>query len=131
MATRSYIGKQQSDGTIRSVYCHWDGYPDGVGKTLVKFYTDEQNVDALIDMGDISSLAPEIGLRNSFDHRDDNFCVFYTRDRGEELQVDVHENFKEYLKSAYSVDYTYLFVDQKWKCFDGVKEIDLYGDHTW
>ena len=27
MATRSRIAKQNPDGTIKSVYCHWDGYP--------------------------------------------------------------------------------------------------------
>ena len=26
MATRSTISIQKNDGTIRSVYCHWDGY---------------------------------------------------------------------------------------------------------
>ena len=29
MATRSRIAIELSDGTVKSVYCHWDGYPDG------------------------------------------------------------------------------------------------------
>ena len=38
MATRSFIGKLNHDGSITVVYCHWDGYPEGVGETLVKHY---------------------------------------------------------------------------------------------
>ena len=35
MATRSLIAVQNADGTFLSIYCHWDGYPSGVGKDLL------------------------------------------------------------------------------------------------
>lgn len=56
MATRSRIGIQGEDGKIRSIYCHWDGYIDGNGKMLDKYYTTPEQVNALMDCGDISSL---------------------------------------------------------------------------
>ena len=34
MSTRSHIGVENPDGTIDWVYCHYDGYPTGVGAEL-------------------------------------------------------------------------------------------------
>lgn len=56
MSTRSRIGMKMPDGTIKSIYCHWDGYPEGVGKVLEKYYNDPKKIEELLDLGDISSL---------------------------------------------------------------------------
>ena len=59
MSTRCFIAKEiiDSDGkkTYEAVYCHCDGYNDGdgVGPTLRKYYTAEEDVSKLIDGGDI------------------------------------------------------------------------------
>jgi hypothetical protein len=83
MATRSTIAKENADGTITSVYCHWDGYPEGVGQTLADHYTDPAKIDQLLALGDLSVLDAEIGDSNDFDNRIDGICLFYGRDRGE------------------------------------------------
>jgi hypothetical protein len=44
MATRSRIAIQYENGPIESVYCHFDGYPQGVGATLLEHYTDKNKV---------------------------------------------------------------------------------------
>ncbi|MUN83853.1 hypothetical protein EZ054_13565 [Enterococcus faecalis] len=31
MGTRTAIFKEQADGTYQGIYCHWDGYIEGVG----------------------------------------------------------------------------------------------------
>jgi hypothetical protein len=56
MATRSTIGLKTSDGKVTAIYCHWDGYPEGVGAGLVQFYNTPQQVAELINLGGISSL---------------------------------------------------------------------------
>lgn len=57
MATRWTVGKVQEDGvTVRSVYGHWDGYPEHAGTILRDFYSDEDKLDRLLDMGDILRL---------------------------------------------------------------------------
>jgi len=62
MSTRSTIAKVQEDGqTIRSIYCHFDGYPDYVGKVLQEHYTDMNKIDQLLALGDLSVLDKEIG----------------------------------------------------------------------
>lgn len=56
MATRSTIGIKSQDGTIKAIYCHWDGYPEGVGAGLVQFYNTPQQVTELINLGGFSAL---------------------------------------------------------------------------
>jgi hypothetical protein len=36
MSTRSRIAIENQNGSVTSVYCHFDGYISGVGKTLEK-----------------------------------------------------------------------------------------------
>ena len=40
MSTRSRIGILKSNGSIESIYCHLDGYPEWVGKKLYRYYND-------------------------------------------------------------------------------------------
>jgi hypothetical protein len=56
MATRSTIGIKTEDGTIQAIYCHWDGYPEGVGVGLVENYNSKEQAQALIALGGFSSL---------------------------------------------------------------------------
>jgi hypothetical protein len=56
MATRSTIGIKTEDGTIKAIYCHWDGYPDGVGAGLSQNYNSKEQAEALIALGGFSSL---------------------------------------------------------------------------
>ena len=60
MATRSRIGLMLEDGTIKHSYCHFDGYPHGVGHTLVGHYSDIQKVEELLSFGDMSFLSPKV-----------------------------------------------------------------------
>ena len=73
MATRSRIAIENQDGTVQSIYCHFDGYIDGVGTTLFTHY-DREKLKSLIELGDISSLGES--TENT---------VAYARDRGEDL----------------------------------------------
>lgn len=87
MATRSRIIVEQEDGTFRSIYCHWDGYPDHNGALLVNHYQDQEKCNQLMDLGDLSSLDENIG--DEIDFNDDELreenkqCLSYKRDRKE------------------------------------------------
>jgi len=76
MATRATIGIVTAEGYIRYIYSHWDGYLDGVGATLLENYNTTAQVEDLIEMGDVSSLADTIAASE-----------FYHRDRGEVLNA--------------------------------------------
>ena len=75
MATRSNIAIENQDGTVSAIYCHYDGYIDGVGKKLYENYTTKEKMEQLITLGDISSLG-----------ENKETTVAYHRDRGEKLE---------------------------------------------
>jgi hypothetical protein len=135
MATRSAIvmhnGHHQN---YRSIYCHWDGYPEHNGVVLLEHYTNPDKVSELISLGNLSSLGPDIGEKHDFDARDESVCTFYGRDRGEEEQEakafdTLNEVFNHYY--AAGCDYLYVFHPndyEDWACYTvtGRDYINLY-----
>ena len=56
MSTNASIAVKAECGSYRQIYLHWDGYPEGAGKTLVEHYNTQELADSLMDLGDISVL---------------------------------------------------------------------------
>ena len=122
MATRSRIGLMLEDGTIKHSYCHFDGYPNGVGHTLVEHYSDIEKVKELLSFGDMSFLAPKVtpdGIHN-FNTPEKDVTVFYGRDRAETDVDSVTTPMDEYLSVKYSscIDYQYVFSGGHWWVHD-------------
>lgn len=110
MGTRSRIGIRNSDGTITSVYCHWDGYLSHNGELLLKHWSDEKKLRKLMKMGDMSVLGEDIGNRHSFDNPDTRgySCTFYKRDRGEtDVDAQTHAGLDDFL--CVGEEYNYVF----------------------
>ena len=139
MATRSTIALEYADGTVHKVYCHWDGYLDNNGRILFDSYQDPFKVQRLMDLGDISSLGPEIGDQHSFDiphkygtpeyqaeaERRQGITTFYGRDRGEEgTECRVYKNYEDYRANCQFEEYNYILrqVDGKAVWF-----VEFYG----
>jgi hypothetical protein len=59
MSTRSLIGIENLDKSISYAYCHWDGYPEGVGKDIVGM--DRNAARDLINNGDMSAVGEPYG----------------------------------------------------------------------
>ena len=99
MSTRSRIGLMLEDGTIKHSYCHFDGYPNGVGHTLVENYSEIEKVEELLSFGDMSFLSPKITPEgeHSFGNPEKNVTVFYGRDRGVSDVDSVTTSMDEYL----------------------------------
>jgi hypothetical protein len=141
MSTRSRIGiiRQRPEGEapiVESVYCHFDGYPGGVGKTLHEHWTDVSNIDELLRLGDLSALGEEVGedqgtgwfdarhetLHGTYDEPRDpaddprsRWSLFYGRDRGEEgVDSVVHpiDDFPDYGQEA---EYVFDPEDGLWR----------------
>ena len=62
MGTRSTITAKCTDGKWRAIYCHWDGYLDGVGAALLVNYNTQEKVEALIAKGDHSIIEKKRSL---------------------------------------------------------------------
>ena len=125
MATRSRIAIETETGRVLSIYSHWDGYPSHHGPILLEHFQDPAKVKNLIDLGNISSLAPEISAPegHSFENQIKGFTVFYGRDRGEEKQeAKSHFDRNSFLRSDVQ-EYGYLFTNEgKWLFVNGHKD---------
>jgi hypothetical protein len=119
MATRSFICKKNPDGTVNGVYCHWDGYPRGVGSVLRQHYTDPAKVDALLALGALSSLGQEVGEAHDFDAPTAGWTIAYHRDRGEELDPGMmypdEATAVRCVAEDLGVEYMYLFDGGEWR----------------
>lgn len=120
MATRSNIGYKTLDGKIRSIYAHWDGYPEHNGEMLRRHYNTDDKVKALVALGSISALREEIGEQHPFD-RDyenpelpltDNWTLAYHRDRGEELSIQEYDDIPSWINDM--EEYAYLWDGENW-----------------
>ena len=118
MATRSRIAIETTDTSgnkvIKSIYCHFDGYFAGVGKTLMDNYQDREKVEALISLGDISFLREEIIPTgpHSFNYPQKGVTVAYHRDRGEKFKSPrINSSVSEFFLSDIE-DYGYLFTEE-------------------
>ena len=122
MGTRSTIALEYADGTVGQVYCHWDGYLDHNGVLLRDNYSDPFKLRELIDLGDLSSLRPNIGKQHAFSQfslpadqveaykkETEDMCTFYGRDRGEEGCVArKYKNSDEYFDCSQQEEYDYI-----------------------
>jgi len=100
MATRSRIAIENQDGSVTSIYCHWDGYIKSNGVILNENYNTKDKVEELIALGDLSSL--DITIERT---------VSYHRDNGEDLNQKPFNNVEDLFEDGFSsgVEYVYCF----------------------
>jgi hypothetical protein len=123
MGTRSTIALEYADGTVDQIYCHWDGYLDHNGEILRQHYMDPFKVRDLMDLGDMSSLGPQLGTQHTFDiqakygtpeyeaeaEAKRQVCTFYGRDRNESgVQRKRFVNFEAYKNEHQYEEYEYI-----------------------
>jgi len=117
MSTRSRIGLELKDGSILSVYHHWDGYPEWLGRILKTHYNSRSLVEELIDGGDMSSCWTDSrwddsGVKGVYGPE-------YYSQRGEDCPPRLDSDLCEYLKKNNSdEEYAYVFRNGEWICYD-------------
>ena len=104
MGTSAMIGiYNKEDGSVTASYCHYDGYVDGVGRTLFDHYNTMYDAEIVAKGGYISSL-------------EDDYLV----SRKNAVHNDEAASFscvEEYLvegESYAGADYLYLFDGKAW-----------------
>ena len=127
MATRSRIGIQLADESVLSVYHHWDGYPEWLGRILKTHYNTRALAAELIDGGDMSSCWTEdrwVDRPNefggSYSNKVKEYGPQYYSQRGEDCPPRHDKDLGEYLQNG--EEYAYVFTNGEWVCYD------LHGD---
>ncbi len=126
MSTNSTVAVKTDIG-YKSIYVHWDGYFSYMYPMLSENYASWERAEALVSFGDASFIAkrimPSVGSNHSFEHPEEDVCVFYHRDRGEDFHSKFYKTKNEVLRSQY---YAYIFEDGEWKAYEGGVEVDSY-----
>ena len=113
MATRSRIAIENQDGSVTSIYCHWDGQIYSNGRILNKNYTTKDKVEELIALGNLSSLDETIER-----------TVAYHRDNGEYHLVQISFiNVEELFEDGFSMGVEYIYCFTK----DGIWLVNALG----
>tara|TARA_B100000497_G_scaffold123945_1_gene157527 strand:+ start:3712 stop:4056 length:345 start_codon:yes stop_codon:yes gene_type:complete len=103
MSTRSTISVVQKDNSVKSVYCHFDGYiSNGVGEWLKSYFNSYKSANKVISEGDLSSVYGE------------NFESYYSK-RGEDINIEYFSNLESFLRNKYKQEFNYLFINGKWQ----------------
>ncbi len=127
MSTHATIAVKTERGPYKVIYVHNDGYFGYMYPMLSENYYTQERAEALVSFGDASfidkRLCPSQGSGHSFDCPEDDVCIFYHRDRGEDFDMSFCQTKEEVLKSQY---YTYIFEDGEWRAYQGGVEVDSY-----
>ena len=83
------------------IYHHWDGYPEGVGATLKRDYTDYDKILNLLMMGDMSSINDGV--------------TSYQGWRNEDTPPRFIKSKTLPPRKAVQEEYAYLFKNGEWK----------------
>ena len=112
MATRSRIAIQIGD-KVHSVYCHWDGYPEGVGNELITRFNSRELAEGLIKLGNRSWLIQPDGYTSASNE-------LYN----EPAEVDDLEYWEHYSKDPIKNEaYVYEWIDDAgWVVYDAHSE---------
>ena len=114
MGTRSRIGLELKDGSILSVYHHWDGYPEWLGKKLEEHYNTYESVSELIDGGDMSVCLTDDGEPSP---------QYYSQ-RGEDCPPRVDPNLGAYANKERGEEFHYVYKKVP-------NELKILGEYTW
>ena len=104
MGTHAMIGiYNKEDGSVDASYVHYDGYVDGVGKTLVNFYNSQYDAEMVAKGGYLSSLENDyLASRQLSVHQD---------------AAVTYESVEQFMENGYDyagADYLYLFDGEIW-----------------
>lgn len=122
MSTHARIAIKQPL-SIRSIYVHYDGYPEHMNDILLNNYNTLETVEELINLGDLSVLGSKISgsSLHSFKNREYDTTVAYHRDRQDELVIRTDGTSEQNLDFTIHsllkfIDYLYIFdtSDSNW-----------------
>lgn len=109
MSTHAYICLEYDDGHIEYIYNHFDGYIDGLGEILFKYFKTFEDVERIINLGDASFIHDKgLDIEEII-----NKSEFYFLDKNEEWE-EVKPKIANSRDEIPDIEYSYLFSNGKW-----------------
>ena len=117
MSTRGRVGLELADGSILSIYSHYDNYPEWAGRILRTHYNTREKVETLIDSGDVSCLWTDKDW-NGKEWNDCKYKALTYASRGDNCPPRLDADLCEYLLPDNSEEFAYVFRSGKWVCYN-------------
>jgi len=118
MSTNANVLVKTDEG-FKSIYIHWDGYPEGVGNILKEHYNTQEKAEQVVSLGDLSSLdkSMECPEGHTFNAPVDGYSIAYGRDRGEEnVETKMFRSLKDFFWDGTKYwKYIYCWNGKQWK----------------
>jgi hypothetical protein len=117
MSTQAVIGIVNSDGSIKTIYLHQDGYPKHAGRLLFETYRNVDKIQQLMELGDLSILGEQIGEKQEFSKPINGMCLAYGRDRDEDnVEAETGHSITDLLSDFRDSGQKFLYLhrDGKW-----------------
>ena len=115
MATRGRIAIELKDGSVLSIYSHWNNSPEHNGCILRTHYNTREKVKELIGGGDISALWTNAGWNN--ETLPETGPLPYSS-RGDNCPPRLDADLCEYLLPDNSEEFAYVFRGGEWVCYN-------------
>ena len=115
IATRSRIGIELSDQSILSVYHHYNGYPEWLGRILETHYNTRELIEELIDGGDMSTCwTDKVWGQPRTDGQKYGPETYAAR--GESCPPRLDKDMEEFFSDG--EEYSYIFRNGNWFAYD-------------
>ena len=106
MSTRSIIAMKDGD-KFKTIYCHYDGYPEHQYPILIQNYNTYEKIRELFEHGSLSLLEETIDK-----------CIFNVRDEKEDYDENcelVYDSYNELIRCSKGfMDFFYYWDGEKW-----------------
>lgn len=117
MGTRCLIGRHNKENdTVDFIYCQFDGYPRGVGKTLKsEYWNNIENINKLIRRGDLIALYPDLeSSKFSLTPRE----AVSKGKKNEEFRTKTVtlDDWNNDRFGICGIEFVYLYTDNDWVC---------------
>lgn len=115
----------------KTITCHYDGDPTGVGAMLENYYNTFKKAINLISLGDISSLGEKVepdmfsNKPHTIHKPQPGVTVAYGRDAGEDdTQARIFYSLREILDYKCWYEFAYVFENKKWYLLCETKSLE-------
>lgn len=130
MSTSARIGFTNPDNTIITAYCHWDGYPGGLGFNLCENWKNPEKVLEAIALGDALKWRYFVGQKIDFDDRTAGGYqnTYYVRDSWVCFDVEptVFADEQTYLKRGWNSGEEFIYLMRQERTKKWNKEIGVW-----
>ena len=101
MSTKCGIALELKDKSVLAVYCHFDGYPEGVGAALYRYWNSYKKAEEVLSYEKIRAI--EGRKIEAFKNPEQSITRFRNR-----------SNYQRNVWREFVANYAYLFVKNEW-----------------